>query len=956
MSQKRLLETSDTEDEQDTGVQHRKAQPHPSLQSTLRADSSFVAQHASVPSQPSQPGSQSASNSLLQESDPDDSDDEVSRSAPRSRKRQPYAKPLLVNPPPPHAIQPPPAPQNIPSQPRVNAPALVLDPNVKPNFPHVQTDVLTSFKLGVESRPGPFEGHDVEIPVAINRYLRDYQRDGARFIYNHYCRNRGGLLCDDMGLGKTVQVISFLAAILHKKGHPSERLGRRTLLREGRLVGTPIVVLIVCPSSVIGNWQRELDTWGYFEVGIFHGAQREETAKRAKNGSLEVVITSFTTCRNQLDMLKEIPWAALIVDEVHVLKGVKSQTTRALKSFDQVTCRYGLTGTAIQNNYKDLWCILDWCNPGSVSSESSFENNVAIPLRLGQAFNATKREVAKARSVAIALRDCVLNKYMIRRTKKLIAHQLPRKEDKVVFCPMTDRQKSVYRNILQSDDFQILIRKGEICDCEIGEERQLTRGECCYTVNSEGVPWRFTLLPCLNILQKVSNHLGLIMPDQNDPRDKQEKDLKLSKIGFGDQADNMKLRWFNKRDPENCGKWKVLEKLLEAWKNLNSKVLLFSHSVKLLNMLSSLMDEQGYYYKRLDGSTPVETRMDIVDSFNNDPKQFVFLISTKAGGVGLNLTSANICVIFDPNWNPAHDLQAQDRAFRIGQTRDVSVYRLVAAGSLEEVVYGRQIYKQQQANIGYEASEERRLFEGVQGDKTRKGELFGIENLLGYYYTRSDMMTKLILEKVDRAESEYLLNNIQIVDAPEGAEDGDGTNHAVNGDEDDANHAQTQGGDHNDEALNENDLRVLDTKLNTDERACQAKLERDTVAAILAGENIGYTHVNTDVLGSSEVEKQITKDAIMAVETGLATQEVAYGLQGFLEESDEEIEENPALRDFKVGDAPADVRQEMFREMAAHFKKQPKEFAEFILGTTREKRQRMLQQFQEQRYGIKLHQ
>lgn len=139
-----------------------------------------------------------------------------------------------------------------------------------------------------------------------------------------------------------------------------------------------------------------------------------------------------------------------------------------------------------------------------------------------------------------------------------------------------------------------------------------------------------------------------------------------------------------------------------------------------------------------------------VAEFNNDSAQFVFLISTRAGGVGLNITAANKVVIFDPNWNPSYDLQAQDRAYRIGQTRDVEVFRLISAGTIEEIVYARQIYKQQQANIGYGASEERRYFSGVQGDHKNQGELFGLKNLFSF---QENTILKEIVNKTNVAES-----------------------------------------------------------------------------------------------------------------------------------------------------------------------------------------------------------
>ncbi|KAI7033058.1 DNA excision repair protein, partial [Hortaea werneckii] len=178
----------------------------------------------------------------------------------------------------------------------------------------------------------------------------------------------------------------------------------------------------------------------------------------------------------------------------------------------------------------------------------------------------------------------------------------------------------------------------------------------------------------------------------------------------------------------------------------------FSHSVKLLKMLQLLFKTTtSYNVSYLDGSMTYQDRQNSVDEFNASDDQFVFLISTKAGGIGLNITSANKVVVVDPNWNPSYDLQAQDRAYRIGQTRDVEVFRLVSKGTVEEIVYARQIYKQQQANIGYNASVERRYFKGVQDQKEMKGEIFGLKNL--FAAMSENVVLREIVNKTNVAET-----------------------------------------------------------------------------------------------------------------------------------------------------------------------------------------------------------
>jgi hypothetical protein len=235
----------------------------------------------------------------------------------------------------------------------------------------------------------------------------------------------------------------------------------------------------------------------------------------------------------------------------------------------------------------------------------------------------------------------------------------------------------------------------------------------------------------------------------------------------------------------------------------------------------------------------------IVDEFNSNPSAFVFLISTKAGGLGLNITSANKVVIVDPNWNPAYDLQAQDRAYRLGQTRDVEVFRLISAGTIEEVVYARQIYKQQQANIGYNASVERRYFKGVQDQKELKGEIFGLANL--FAPTSEEIKLRDIFNKTNIAESRA---GVEIA----------GLDLEVSRNEDDDDVY-----DGNEEtALSQLAQEIIDEPGTRRKKAGERTKKPDGVMAILASAGVKYTHENAEVIGTSKVETRISSRAAKA--------------------------------------------------------------------------------------------
>uniref|UniRef100_A0A803MZ19 Helicase C-terminal domain-containing protein n=1 Tax=Chenopodium quinoa TaxID=63459 RepID=A0A803MZ19_CHEQI len=238
----------------------------------------------------------------------------------------------------------------------------------------------------------------------------------------------------------------------------------------------------------------------------------------------------------------------------------------------------------------------------------------------------------------------------------------------------------------------------------------------------------------MRLQTQISNHLELIKPNPKDDLDKQKKDADLAKEVYGIDIDLVggsaqNESFMGLSEAKDCGKMRVLERFMASWLSHGDKVLLFSHSVRMLDILEKFLTRKGYCFLRLDGSTPTGLRQSLVNDFNSSPSKQVFLVSTRAGGLGLNLVSANRVVIFDPNWNPSHDLQAQDRSFRLGQKRHVVVFRLIAAGSLEELVYTRQVYKQQLSNIAVSGKMEKRYFEGVQDHKQFQGELFGIGNL-----------------------------------------------------------------------------------------------------------------------------------------------------------------------------------------------------------------------------------
>ncbi|KAF2755117.1 hypothetical protein EJ05DRAFT_122949 [Pseudovirgaria hyperparasitica] len=813
----------------------------------------------------------------------------------------------------------------------------------KPRFDHIKPvrqyeDITLPASAGV-------------IPAPIAQWLRDYQVKGAEFLHELFVYQRGGILGDDMGLGKTIQVISFLTAAFGKTGDERDKKRMRKVQREGgqQAKEYPKIILI-CPGGLMANWQDELDRWGYWQVYVYHGATdvREAALQAAKHGRVEIMITTYATYRKNQSAINTINWDCVIADECHQLKSRSSEIAKSMNEVNAL-CRIGLTGTAIQNKYEELFTLLNWSNPGHFGSLATWKTCIADPLKMGQSHDATMPQLAKARKTANSLVHSLLPRFFLRRMKTLIADQLPKKSDRVVFCPLTKKQAEAYSNLVNSDLVEYIRTSADKCDCKSEKKR----GWCCYSYVPEFGPWQNAVFPCMMMLQKLSNHLALLLPTSADPAEKQAKDLEHLKDALPKdwkelyrQRDSI----MNYASPTFCGKWRVLKALLQYWHASGDKVLVFSHSVRLLRMLHLLFTTTTTYnVSYLDGAMSLDDRAKEVNDFNADKNQFVFLISTKAGGVGLNITSANKVVVFDPNWNPAYDLQAQDRAYRIGQVRDVEVFRLISAGTIEEIVYARQIYKQQQANIGYNASNERRYFKGIQDKKDHKGEIFGLHNM--FTFRDGAVVLRDIVNKTNVAEAKEAGVQAVAMDLQNDAEDDD----FIYGADGKEGAAMSQLA----ELIQKDKIGSQGEKFEDKKQQRKA----DPISAILAGAGVEYTHENAEVIGSSKVESKLSRNALEMQNDTDMTRKRAFAASATQQEDDhDDIDDELEVigeRSFATEDdekehlnirwkyqPPEDVRIRQFCTMAQTFGfKDAVEFAIGVEGWTQEQRRNCLERF-----------
>lgn len=290
----------------------------------------------------------------------------------------------------------------------------------------------------------------------------------------------------------------------------------------------------------------------------------------------------------------------------------------------------------ITDSLNEIWSLMDFVFPGKLGTLPVFQHQFGIPISQGGYANASSIQVQTAYKCAVALRDLIAP-YLLRRVKKDVQNQLPRKSEQVLFCSLTDQQVKAYHDFLNN----------MALDTVMTEKRQL--------------------FAAVSKLRQICNHPDLVVPADGQPAD------------FG--------------AVERSGKLRVVQQLLPLWEQQGHRVLLFSQSRKMLSILEDFVISKGYKYLRMDGTTPVKNRSPLIDKFNGDPSFFIFLLTTKVGGIGINLTGANRLILFDPDWNPSTDQQALERSWRVGQTKEVTVYRLMTSGTIEEKMYHRQIFK-----------------------------------------------------------------------------------------------------------------------------------------------------------------------------------------------------------------------------------------------------------------------
>ena len=440
------------------------------------------------------------------------------------------------------------------------------------------------------------------LPKNLKGELRDYQRAGYNWLNFLKEFSFGGVLADDMGLGKTVQALALVQNEINKNNIP---------------------ILIVAPTSVLFNWQREIEK---FTPGIdyilHYGTKRTRDIRRLRKKPL--ILTTYGHLRRDIAFLAEIEFHYVVLDESQNIKNPQSDTAQAARNL-LVKNRLALTGTPIENNTMELWSQFSFLSPGLLGNQNFFKENFMRPI-----------EKEQNNDVASTLKRLIFP-YILRRTKEEVVKELPPKVENIIFSPMSEAQQKIYDQV-----------------------RDTYRNTIVSEIESKGLDkTKMRILEGLTKLRQVSCHPLLI--DST----------------FQDEA----------------GKFEALKLMIDEIISENHKVLVFSQFVRMLTIVREYLEEQAIDYAYLDGST--KNRAAVVDKFQDEKDVRIFLISLKAGGFGLNLTAADYVIHYDPWWNPAVEMQASDRAHRIGQTKIVFTYKLIAKDSVEEKILALQQQKKE---------------------------------------------------------------------------------------------------------------------------------------------------------------------------------------------------------------------------------------------------------------------
>ncbi|KAF8428570.1 SNF2 family N-terminal domain-containing protein [Tirmania nivea] len=468
--------------------------------------------------------------------------------------------------------------------------------------------------------------------ILVGGRLKEYQIKGLQWMVSLYNNSLNGILADEMGLGKTIQTISLVTFLIEKKKQNGP-------------------FLVIVPLSTLTNWTMEFEKWAPSVSKIVYKGPpmaRKQQQNQIKYSNFQVLLTTYEYIIKDRPILSKIKWNYMIIDEGHRMKNNQSKLTVTLTTYYNCRFRLILTGTPLQNNLPELWALLNFVLPNIFKSVKSFDEWFNTPF--ANTGGQDKMELSEEESLLVIRRlHKVLRPFLLRRLKKDVESELPDKKEEVIKCKLSALQSVLYKQ---------LVERGSLF---------IPNAEKGGKVTSSG------LSNTIMQLRKVCNHPFIF--------EEVEKAINPSGI-------NNDLLW------RTAGKFELLDRLLPKFFATGHRVLMFFQMTKIMNIMEDYLHLKGFRYLRLDGTTKADDRSSLLKEFNApESPYFMFMLSTRAGGLGLNLQTADTVIIFDSDWNPHQDLQAQDRAHRIGQKNEVRILRLITTNSIEEKILERAQYK-----------------------------------------------------------------------------------------------------------------------------------------------------------------------------------------------------------------------------------------------------------------------
>jgi ATP-dependent DNA helicase len=533
--------------------------------------------------------------------------------------------------------------------------------------------------------------------------MREYQLEGTEWLISLFENGLNGILADEMGLGKTIQAIALLAFLFEQ--------------------GIKGPFLITAPLSTVGNWCKEFAKFApTLPVLSYIGTKDERKILRDENfnsgDKLSIVVTSYETVLRDFEYLNKINWKFLIVDEGHRLKNINCKLIKTLKRLN-TSNRLLLTGTPLQNNLNELWSLLNFILPDIFHDLESFQKwfdfSSLTNLSNKVKDDSTKQLIdSKIQESLVSNLHTILKPFLLRRLKKDVIKNLPLKKEFIIYGNLTSIQSELYKNALYKSLRQSVLKFAFLEHFDVNKKLKYSQKDIKDYLDRQLNP----------------DYIEVPSSDDEEEQDSKEKYLRsrkkanavskkeqgLNKIWFevnravsNKSLQNlmMQLRlicnspylfyfpWEPNQEIkldkllQSSAKLQILDQLLTHLIDKGHKVLIFSQFTKMLDLIQDYLELKKLKFSRFDGSTNQSDREIEITEFNNDYDTKVFLLSTRSGGLGINLTQADSVIIFDSDWNPQVDLQAMDRVHRIGQTKPVIIYRLVMSNTIEQVILAK---------------------------------------------------------------------------------------------------------------------------------------------------------------------------------------------------------------------------------------------------------------------------